>query len=445
MASYFDNVETAFASSVNSQTMPRWQRKAMENVNTSTTPKKTPRKDGDRFIPNRAMMNLESAQFHLTSADDTSDATMADEVNAKILAFKTKAPQPKQGHKNDLRVLYTQNRSAPTTKKSTRVIPNAPDRVLDAPEMRPDFYLNLLDWGSNNMIAVALDTAVYLWNASTGETMELCHTSTPGDYISSVRWAGDGTHIAVSTADAKMQIWDATTQSKLRTMTGHSGRVGCMDWNEHILSSGSASGLIMNSDVRIASHTVGTLQGHSQEVCGLKWSPDGKLLASGGNDNLVNIWTAAGEQRHTLTDHQAAVKALDWCPWQSNLLASGGGTADRHIRFWNTTTGNCLNSIDTESQVSSLIWNEEHKEIVSGHGFANNQLSIWKYPSLAKVAELTGHTDRVLSMAVSPDGQAVASAAGDETLRIWKCFASDAKKAKKRVQPSGSIMGAMIR
>jgi WD40 repeat protein len=52
-----------------------------------------------------------------------------------------------------------------------------------------------------------------------------------------------------------------------------------------------------------------------------------------------------------LTAHAAAVKALAWCPFQSNLLASGGGTADRCIRFWNTHTGALLNSIDTHSQV----------------------------------------------------------------------------------------------
>ena len=44
-------------------------------------------------------------------------------------------------------------------------------------------------------------------------------------------------------------------------------------------------------------------------------------------------------------------QALDWCPFQRNVLASGGGTADRHIRFWNVGAGNCLNSIDTHSQV----------------------------------------------------------------------------------------------
>lgn len=46
------------------------------------------------------------------------------------------------------------------------------------------------------------------------------------------------------------------------------------------------------------------------------------------------------------------LKALAWCPWQPHLLASGGGTADRHIRFWNCSTGQCVDSVDTKSQVS---------------------------------------------------------------------------------------------
>lgn len=91
------------------------------------------------------------------------------------------------------------------------------------------------------------------------------------------------------------------------------------------------------------------------EVCGLKWSPNGQHLASGGNDNRLLIWELGGrEPLHTLLGHQAAVKALAWCPFQSNLLASGGGTADRAIKFWNMHTGALLNSIDTGSQVHTL-------------------------------------------------------------------------------------------
>lgn len=52
-----------------------------------------------------------------------------------------------------------------------------------------------------------------------------------------------------------------------------------------------------------------------------------------------------------LTEHTAAVKAITWSPHQHSLVASGGGTADRCIRFWNTCNGNMLNCVDTGSQV----------------------------------------------------------------------------------------------
>ena len=55
-----------------------------------------------------------------------------------------------------------------------------------------------------------------------------------------------------------------------------------------------------------------------------------------------------------LTQHQAAVKAVAWCPWQPHVLASGGGTADRTIRLWNTSNGTLLNTIDTKSQVTTI-------------------------------------------------------------------------------------------
>lgn len=117
--------------------------------------------------------------------------------------------------------------------------------------------------------------------------------------------------------------------------------------------SGMGSDMGLMAVRRVREHIQERLVGHQQEVCGLKWSPSGNQLASGGNDNLLHIWQQGQERPlHTLTAHQAAVKALAWCPFQSNLLATGGGTADRSIKFWNTHTGALLNSIDTGSQVS---------------------------------------------------------------------------------------------
>uniref|UniRef100_I2CPS9 Cell division cycle 20, cofactor of APC complex n=1 Tax=Nannochloropsis gaditana (strain CCMP526) TaxID=1093141 RepID=I2CPS9_NANGC len=180
--------------------------------------------------------------------------------------------------------------------------------------------------------------------------------------------------------------------------------------------------------------------GHQQEVCGLKWSPDGTTLASGGNENFLCLWDAAMLESGTtpsprlcLTDHQAAVKALAWCPFQRRVLASGGGTLDRTIKFWNTTSGSLINSVDTGSQVCALLWSKHNRELVSSHGFSENQLCLWKYPSMAKIKELKGHTARVLHLDQSPDGMTVVSAAADETLRFWEIMGQPPDKQRHSV------------
>ena len=109
-------------------------------------------------------------------------------------------------------------------------------------------------------------------------------------------------------------------------------------------------------------HIVQTYIGHTHEVCGLTWSPSRQQLTSGGNDNLVYIWDKSmachnysSKYLQKLDEHCATVKALGWCPFLNNLLESGGGSLDRSIKFRDTQIGSCLNTIDTRSQVSSLL------------------------------------------------------------------------------------------
>ena len=118
--------------------------------------------------------------------------------------------------------------------------------------------------------------------------------------------------------------------------------------------------------------------------------------------------------------HVAAVKALAWSPHQYGLLASGGGTADKTIRYWNTLTGEQTGCMDTGSQVCNLVFSKNTQEIVSTHGYSMNQIIIWK--EYKKMATLVGHTYRVLYLAISPDGQNIVTGAGDETLRFWEVF-----------------------
>jgi cell division cycle 20-like protein 1 (cofactor of APC complex) len=80
--------------------------------------------------------------------------------------------------------------------------------------------------------------------------------------------------------------------------------------------------------------------------------------------------------------HSAAVKALGFSPHQHNILATGGGTADRCIRFWNTHTLQQIDCVDTGSQVCNLMFSKNVNEIVSTHGYSLNQIIAWKYPSM---------------------------------------------------------------
>jgi len=391
-------------------------------------------------------MDLEESHFNLLKENvgSPNSPKLNPKKEAKILTFKNKAPAPRDGYQNRLKVLYSSNSANSRPQKKLRHINPTQVKTLDAPDLVDDYYLNLLDWNKSNLLALALRDTVYIWNAGTGETIELMHTEEDDSYVSSVSWTTEGDFLAVGTSGADVQLWDVNKGKKLRSMKGHLSRVSSLAWNNHTLSSGSRDSTIFNHDVRVAQHLTSTFAGHTQEVCGLKWSPDGKQLASGGNDNLLNVWEAGGNgnPKYTFDQHCAAVKALAWCPFQSNLLASGGGAADRCIRFWNTNSGSCVNMIDTQSQVCSILWSKTYRELVTSHGFSKNQLIVWKYPSMVRIGELEGHTSRVLHMAMSPDGVTVASAAGDESLRLWKVFEPPAKSSKAKVVRSN---GAQVR
>ncbi|KAI0312191.1 WD40 repeat-like protein [Amylostereum chailletii] len=352
-------------------------------------------------------------------------------------------------------------------RRQLRSVCKTPYRVLDAPELADDFYLNLVDWSSTNVLGVGLGKSVYLWTAHTAAVSKLCDLSATHDTVSSVSWVQKGSLLAVGTISGRLHIYDATTLQLTRSyQKAHAQRIGALGWNSNVLTSGSRDRAIHHRDVR--EPTLKPFRkslGHRQEVCGLRWNGDdsvqSSLLASGGNDNKVCIWDLRGSRRPGRSavppavpngsddggqigdtplwkfhEHTAAVKALAWDPHVAGVLASGGGTQDKHIRFWNVQYGTMLSELDTGSQVCNLTWSLTSHEIVSTHGFssttAQNQICIWKYPSLDMVASLTGHTSRVLYLAMSPDGETIVTGAGDETLRFWNAFPKrDANETKK--------------
>lgn len=396
--------------------------------------------------------------------------------------------------------------------KPLRKIPKAPFKILDAPSLQDDYYLNLLDWSANNVLAVALCNSVYLWSAYTSKVVKLCEYEADSETVTSIAWSiSHPQYISVGTSQGRIQVWDSVAGTIVRELKKHEARVGALAWNSSLLASGSRDRTICVQDIRMCVHGHGSsnsshggstrrhslggsgshapdskkpkndssppgtmgamalstpprptassaaavhappppsfpelreaassqiddsvqkvlaaaedaqvnmslfsstssrleamrsvfsplpppslpgsspqttvlfasparnsssatmsgpngasggssgvvkeLRGHRQEVCGLKWSFDEKMLASGGNDNKLLVWEPAQQSCdpvHRFEDHTAAVKAVAWSPHQAGLLASGGGTADRHIRFWNASTGLPLHKIDTGSQV----------------------------------------------------------------------------------------------
>jgi cell division cycle 20, cofactor of APC complex len=249
------------------------------------------------------------------------EATGVD-LNKRILAFHEAPPQPsadgtmKKQRAAVAPLAQRKGLSSSGGSGKQRKIRGSAERVLDAPGMVDDYYLNLVDWSSENVVAIGLGEAAYIWRADKGSVHHI--TDAPSEsYISSVKFSNDGAFLATAFGTGAIELWDVECNRRLRTMYGRQAQIASMSWSSHILSSGCADGAIWNHDVRVANHKVMEMIGHNGEVCGLEWKPDGEMLASGGNDNVVNIWDVrVGDvnsetrtsAKWTKRNHTAAVK-----------------------------------------------------------------------------------------------------------------------------------------
>uniref|UniRef100_A0A0D9W8Y7 CobW C-terminal domain-containing protein n=1 Tax=Leersia perrieri TaxID=77586 RepID=A0A0D9W8Y7_9ORYZ len=256
---------------------------------------------GDRFIPDRSAMDMDMAHYLLTEPRKDKENTTASPAKeayrkllaekilnnrTRILSFRSKPPEP-ESILTDLRADAASLQAKPA--KQRRYIPQSAERTLDAPDIVDDYYLNLLDWGSSNVLSIALGNSVYLWDASNSSTSELVTVNVDNGPVTSVSWAPDGRHIAIGLNSSDVQLWDTSSNRLLRTMRGvHDSRVGSLAWNNNILTTGGLDGKIVNNDVRIRNHVVQTYQGHSQE------SPDGLTVASAAGDETLRFWNVFG-------------------------------------------------------------------------------------------------------------------------------------------------------
>lgn len=451
--SIHEQTETTFSTTT---TMATAQRSFRQSMSHSQIRLARPSKPTAFSRPLSSQKQVENASgFNSNSSSDTHDRFIARAKNSavqsgglaeacgvksnRILEYSSAPPLKRKYAATEFTSRYAQHMPLQTRSDApSRQIPNKPTKILDAPGLLDDFYLNVIDWsGALNYMAIGLNSTVYCWNPASSEVSVIAELNPEGGQsvaVSSLKWSNEDSCLAVATSEGEVQIWDAESGSLIRSMRGHNNeRVAALSWSEPLLSSGRRNGSIWNHDIRIKQHKVAELRSHCGEICGLEWRKDGRCLASGSNDNTVALWDArvTSVPKNRLIAHQAAVKALAWCPWQTNLLATGGGSADRRIHFWNTATGTCVNSIDTGSQITSLHWSKEYKEIAGTLGYPYNSVAVWSYPSLSKQIEINdAHDSRILNGTLSMDNQTLVTCSADENIKFWNIFESDSKSKR---------------
>ncbi|CAJ1958582.1 unnamed protein product [Cylindrotheca closterium] len=458
-----------------------------------STTKLTTSQCGDRFIPSRRSMNVSLCRRSLFSKEPTDDEARDDtpssqqhsklfkksllsslcdypieslDDNAKPKSLfrsgnrealscvpKTQVRLEDPYSHNILGVGFTRsshdNGISLQQKPSRKVVSDKPFKILDAEGIKDDYYMDHISWNKDNVLAIALDNIVYLYDYATSNSFELATYDQGHDnYASTVSWCNSSENsrfLAIGT-NSSAEIWDAQSGQKLRNLRGHQGRVLSLSWNQHCLTTGGEDSMILHHDVRCRYSLVSRCAAHEQKVVGLKWNRDGDMLASGGNDDLMCIWdlrmspsrNRALEPRLQLREHNGAVKAIDWNPHRRGVLASGGGARDKTIKIWNSQTGALFSSTDTGSQVTSVMWSQHRSELSSAHGFDDHLMKLWDYghdSSLTKTTDFVGHSSRILSTACSPDGCQVVSAGADESLCFWDVFD---EPIRKRLLPCAS-------
>jgi WD40 repeat protein len=333
-------------------------------------------------------------------------------------------------------------------------------RALDAPGMLDDFYSKLVDWSVHDLLAVGLGTNVHVTQPMPKQSRKVISYAMPQEeiMISSLAWSPSGKSLAVGNAVGTLCIVDAHTGQIVRHMDHlHTDRISNVAWHPQcahassILATSSRDRMFRMCDLRVRNAPMATIgaciKGHTSEVCGLQWNSDGRMLATGGNDNTVRIWSTSRlsptSPMMVCRTHKAAIKAIAWSPSRYGVLATGGGTSDGHIHCWSMQgsledESAChLGGFDAGSQVSSLIWSRYRDELASSHGFRAHHVRLWSNPLGSKVSASTSglllspalleshtsHTGRIITSVAAPDGVHMLTASGaDQTLRVWRMF-----------------------
>jgi WD40 repeat protein len=261
----------------------------------------------------------------------------------------------------------------------------------------------------------SMDKIIKLWDVTSGNELRTLRGHT--NWVDSVAFSPDGRTLASGSRDKTIKLWDVASGRELQTLAGHTEDVHSVAFSPdgRTLASGSMDKTIKLWDVA-SGRELRTLTGHTHWIYSVAFGPDGNILASGSWDKTIKLWAvASGRELGTLAGHTSGVSSVAFTP-DGRTLASGSD--DEAVKLWDVASGRELRTLTGYTErVDAVAFNPNGRILASGTN--DNRIKLWDAAGGRELRTLEGHTSRISSLAFSPDGRTLASGASDNTAKLW--------------------------